>query len=140
MKKGTNDLFEELGADCKIEEFISENSSSFVFHTINEFWEKACEKSGMSKSNIINKSDFNYCYFYDVINGRKIPGRDKIIRLALAMNLSLDDCQQVLRLSDKSLLYPRVKRDSVIIYALNNKLSIFQCNELLGKFDEETLK
>lgn len=140
MKKDTNDLFEELGTDCKIEEFITENSSSFVFHTINEFWEKACEKSGMSKSNIINKSDFNYCYFYDVINGRKIPGRDKIIRLALTMNLSLDDCQQALRLSDKSLLYPRVKRDSVIIYALNNKLSIFQCNELLGKFNEETLK
>lgn len=140
MKKDTNDLLKELSADCEIEKYISENSSSFVFHTINEFWEKACEKSGMSKSNIINKSDFNYCYFYDVINGRKIPGRDKIIRLALAMNLSLDDCQQVLRLSDKSLLYPRVKRDSIIIHALNNKLSILQCNELLGKFDEETLK
>ena len=140
MKKDTNDLFKELGADCEIEEYIDGNSSSFVFHSINEFWEQACEKSGMSKSNIINKSDFNYCYFYDVINGRKIPGRDKIIRLALAMSLSLDDCQQALRISDKALLYPRVKRDSIIIYALNNNFSIMQCNELLSKFNEEKLK
>lgn len=140
MKKNTNDLFEELEGKCKIDDYISSNTSSFVFHTINDFWENACEKSGESKSNIINKADFNYCYFYDVINGRKIPAKDKIIRLVLAMNLSLDDCQQALRLCDKSLLYPRIKRDSIIIYAINNNMTILQCNDLLSKFGEEILK
>lgn len=140
MKKDTNDLFEELGIDCKIDDYLKQNTSSFVFHKINEFWENACKRCGESKSNIINKADFNYCYFYDVINGRKIPAKDKIIRLVLAMNLDLDDCQQALRISDKSLLYPRVKRDSIIIYAINNNMTISQCNELLSKFNEEILK
>lgn len=140
MKKDTNDLFEELGSNCKIDDYLNNNSSSFVNHTLSSFWEDACEKSGMSKSNIINKSEFNYSFFYDVINGRKIPARDKIIRLALTMSLSLDDCQQALRLSDKSLLYPRIKRDSIIIYALNNCLTISQCSELLAKLNEEILK
>ena len=99
-----------------------------------------CEKSGKSKSNIINKSDFNYSFFYDIINGRKIPARDKIIRLVLTMNLTLDECQQALRLSDKALLYPRVRRDSIIIFAINNCLTIAQCNEQLIKFNEEVLK
>lgn len=140
MRKSTDDLFDELGKKCEITDYINNNSSSFVFHSIHDFWEQACKKSGLSKTNIINKADFNYCYFYDVINGRKIPSKDKIIRLALAMHMSLDDCQQALRLSDKPLLYPRVKRDSIIIYALNNNLSFYACNELLSKFNEEILK
>lgn len=140
MKKETNDLLKELEGNCKIDDYIIENESSFVFTSIKDFWNDACKKSGMSKSNIINKADFNYCYFYDVINGRKTPTKDKIIRLVLAMGLSYEDCQQALRLSDKSLLYPRNRRDSIIIYSLKNELSIFQCNELLTKFNEETLK
>lgn len=140
MKKDTNDLFKELEADCEIEDYLNSNTSSFVNYTLSNFWEDACKKSGMSKSNIINKSEFNYSFFYDVINGRKIPARDKIIRLALTMNIGLDNCQQALRLSDKSLLYPRIKRDSMIIYALNNSLTISECNELLNKFNEEILK
>lgn len=39
-------------------------------------------------------------YFYDVINGRKIPSRDKIIRLALALGLSLDECQTALKFAE----------------------------------------
>lgn len=140
MKKDTNDLFEELDNNCKIDDYMNENESSFVYHTLNDFWDSMCDKSGMSKSNIINKSEFNYSFFYDVINGRKIPARDKIIRLALTMDLNLDDCQQALRLSDKALLYPRIKRDSIIIFAVNNSLTILECNELLNKFNEETLK
>ena len=140
MSKNTSDLFEELGNNCVIDDYMNKNTSSFVNHTLNNFWEEACKKSGMSKSNIINKAEFNYSFFYDVINGRKIPARDKIIRLALTMNLSLDDCQQALRLSDKSLLYPRIKRDSIIIYSLNNCLTISQCKTLLNKFGEEILK
>lgn len=140
MKKDTNDLFNELGQDCKIENYLNDNTSSFVTHSINEFWEDACERSGLSKSNIINKSDFSYCYFYDVINGRKIPGSDKIIRLILTMKLSLDDCQQALRMSGKTALYPRIKRDSILIFAINNGLSVYQCNDLLAKCNEEPLK
>lgn len=140
MKKDTKNLFEELGNSCKIDSYMKKNASIFVDNTLSDFWEKMCGKSEMSKSNIINKSEFNYSFFYDVISGRKIPARDKIIRLALTMNLSLDDCQQALRLSDKALLYPKIKRDSVIIYAVNNNLTITECSNLLKKFEEEALK
>lgn len=107
---------------------------------IKDFWETAIEKSGYSKSNIINKSDFSYCYFYDVINGRKIPGRDKIIRLILTMKLSVDECQEALRISGRSALYPRIKRDSIILFAISNGYSIYQLSELLADAGEEPLK
>lgn len=138
--KNTDDLLKELNNKSEIDNYLQSNTASFINYTISDFWNNACEKSGMSKSNIINKSEFNYSFFYDVINGRKIPTRDKIIRLTLTMKLDLDDCQQALRLSDKALLYPRIKKDSIIIYAINNSLTISECNNLLKKFNEETLK
>lgn len=140
MRKSTDNLLNELNHEkCNIEKYLQSNPESFVFDSINEFWENAISRSGLSKSNIINKADFSYCYFYDVINGRKIPGKDKIIRLILTMNLSVDDCQEALRLSGRSSLYPRIKRDSIIIYAINQGLTVYQTSELLIKCGEDAL-
>lgn len=141
MRKSTEDLLEELqNENCKIDEYLKGNGESFVYDKIKDFWETAIEKSGYSKSNIINKSDFSYCYFYDVINGRKIPGRDKIIRLILTMHLSVDECQEALRISGRSALYPRIRRDAIILFAISNGYSIYQLSELLADAGEELLK
>lgn len=140
-KKSTQDLMTELqNSECDIETYLSSNESDFVFADVKQFWENAVKKSGLSKSNIINRADFSYCYFYDVINGRKLPGRDKILRLVLSMHMSVEDCQQALWLCGKSALYPRVKRDSVLLYAINNGYSVYQTNELLHRNGEENLK
>ncbi len=141
MRKSTEDLLQELqNKNCNLDEYLNGNCESFVYDRIKDFWEAAVEKSGYSKSNIINKSDFSYCYFYDVINGRKIPGRDKIIRLILTMHLDVDECQEALRISGRSALYPRIKRDSIILFAISNNYSIYQLTELLQNAGEEPLK
>lgn len=141
MQKKTSDLLKELTAEnADISEYIASNPDSFINGNIKDYWEGIIDKSGLTKSSIINKSDFSYCYFYDIINGRKIPGKDKIVRLILAMKLSLDDCQDALRISGKSALYPKIKRDSILIFALNNSLSIYETNDLLTKYGEEQLK
>ena len=141
MQKKTSDLLKELTAEnADISEYIASNPDSFINGNIKDYWEGIIDKSGLTKSSIINKSDFSYCYFYDIINGRKIPGKDKVVRLILAMKLSLDDCQDALRISSKSALYPKIKRDSILIFALNNSLSIYETNDLLTKYGEEQLK
>lgn len=137
----TDELMESLSDEnCSLDDYFSDNDDSFVNEDIKEFWENLIAKNGRSKSNIINKSDFSYCYFYDIINGRKMPTKDKVVRLSLAMNLTLEECQKALKISGRSALYPRVRRDSIIIYALENQLTIFRCDELLKKYGEECLK
>lgn len=141
MRKNTSELLNELNAqNADLSEYLETNPDNFINENIKEFWDEKIEKSGSTKSNIINKSDFSYCYFYDIINGRKIPSKDKIIRLILAMKLSFDDCQDALRISGKSALYPKIKRDSILIYSINNLLSIYEANDLLLQYGEEPLK
>ena len=140
MRKSTENLMNELqGEDCAISDFIKNNPDSFIHIDIKNFWEDVIARSGMSKSNIINKSNFSYCYFYDIINGRKIPGREKIFRLAITIGLDLEEVQEALRLSGKSALYPRIKRDSIIIYAINQKITVDETNKLLSQFKEQII-
>lgn len=137
----TSELLKSLSKqNCSLEDYFSENDDQFVNEDIKAFWENLITERNYSKSNIINKSDFSYCYFYDVINGRKMPTKDKVVRLGLAMKLTLDECQKALKISGRSALYPRIRRDSILIYAIENHLTIFQCDALLSKHGEEGLK
>lgn len=141
LRKKTDELLEELKfKNTDIQEYIENNPESFIEINLKDFWERIIKNSGMTKSDIINKSDFSYVYFYDVIAGKKIPTSDKIIRLVLAMHLSLEQCQTALRYCGKSQLYPRIKRDSLLIYAISHGYTVFQTQELLIKSGEKELK
>lgn len=141
MLKSTTDLLEQLASDnCSIDEYLEENQDDMIIVEAKDFWESAIARCGMSKCNIINKADFNYCYFYDIVNGRKIASRDKVIRLILSMRLTTEDCQEALRVSGRSALYPRVRRDALLIYGIENHYSIDQVNQLLLSKDEEILR
>lgn len=134
FSKKTQDLLEELKSkNIDINTYLENNTDSLIEINLKNFWDGVVKNSGMSKSDIINKSDFGYVYFYDVINGRKIPSTDKIVRLALATKMTLEQCQTALKYSGKSPLYPRIKRDSVLIFAITHNYDIYQTAELLLK-------
>lgn len=141
MRKSNEELLQELSDGCiSLDAFFATNAAELVNEEIPAFWKTLIEKSGMSKTAIINCADFNYGYFFDIINGRKIPSRDKLLRIIVAMQCTVDDCQSALRISGKSALYPRVRRDSIIIYALTNRLPVSKLHELLIRFGERPLR
>lgn len=139
--KTTQELLKQLSdKETDFAEFVSRAENSFIKKDLNDTWQKLIEKSKFSKSDIINKSDIGYTYFYDILRGEKCPSRDKIVRLILAMQLELDDCQNALELYNWASLYAKDKRDSAMIYAINNKLSVWSLDELLAENELEMLK
>ncbi len=139
--KTTQELLKQLSdKETDFAEFVSRAENSFIKKDLNDTWQKLIEKSKLSKSDIINKSDIGYTYFYDILRGEKCPSRDKIVRLILAMQLELDDCQKALELYNWAPLYAKDKRDSAMIYAINNKLSVWSLDELLADNKLEMLK
>ncbi len=141
LKKKTDELLEELKLkNTDIQEYIDNNRNSFIEISLKEFWTELLERSQKSKSNIINSADISYIYFYEILQGKKIPKKDKIIRLIIAMELDLDDAQNALKYCNQACLYPRIKRDSLIIYAIENHYSIFQTQALLSENGEQELQ
>lgn len=62
-----------------------------------------------------------------------------MISFALAMKLSLDELQSLLRIAHMAMLYPRVKRDSIILHSIAKHESVIQCNIALESFGEPIL-
>ncbi|MBR1530584.1 MAG: hypothetical protein IJ643_00840 [Eubacterium sp.] len=141
IRKKTDELLDELKQkNIDIQEYINNNEDSFIEINLKTMWEEYYKKSNKSKSDIINNADISYIYFYEIMQGKKVPTKDKIVRLMLAMELSLDDCQTALKYCNHSQLYPRIKRDSLIIYAIENKLTLYDLFELLSVNGEEELR
>lgn len=95
------------------------------------YLEACLEKKGLKKSEVIAQTNMQKNYAYQICNGTKKGSKDKIIQLALAMHLDLHDTNNLLSLSNNSLLYAKVKKDAILIYALQHHYNLFKTNELL---------
>ena len=139
--KSTEELLKQLSdKQTEFSEFVNREENSFIKKDLNDSWLGLIKKSKLSKADIINKSDIGYTYFYDILRGEKCPSRDKIVRLILAMKLELEECQKMMKLYNWAPLYAKDKRDSAMIYAVNNSFSVWQLDELLAENKLELLK
>ena len=137
----TEELLEQLKLkNISYEQYLAENEDSFICEDLKNFWKEKIAKCGMSKVDIINKADIGYTYFYSVIGGKNYPSRDTIIKIFIAMGLPLEDCQDALRLYNWAQLYPKIKRDSIVIFALNHSLSLYKLEEMLEDHMEKSFK
>lgn len=86
--------------------------------------------------NVIQDSGLERSYFYHILNGQKLPSRNVIIRICLCISASLTETNQLLRLANQGVLYPRIRRDAAIIFCIENHYSMYQANELLLEYHE----
>jgi len=60
-----------------------------------------------------------------------MPGRNIVLRIAFCMSATYPETSQMLRLAGQGALYPRVRRDAILIYAIEKKLTMQQANDML---------
>lgn len=137
MKTAEQLLFELESSEIK--DYLSENSKEFVIDNIADILNEIIEKKNLIKSEVIEHSQLNKVYAYQILQGKRFPSRDKIIPLCMAMNLTLDETQEVLKRANMPMLYVRNRRDCIIIFAITKRLTVFACNELLYESNEKIL-
>lgn len=93
----------------------------------------------LSPRTLIARSGIERTYFYQLVNGRRRPGRDKIIALCLAARLDLTATQRGLEIAQAGVLYPKNRRDAILIFAVRNHLNALEANDLLDQFGETLL-
>lgn len=121
----------------KYAETLSTNNS---FHTFSEYLCFILREHNITESTLIRNSQIQRTYAYQILNGIKNPGRDKVIALCLAAQMNLEETQRSLTLAGLGQLYPRRHRDSILIFALEHQLSVQQVNELLFEEQEAPLE
>lgn len=101
---------------------------------LKTFLKQALDDRGMTVADLQKKSHIDRTYIYQIMDGSKHPGRDKIISICLGAEMDLEECQRALKIAKEGILYPKNRRDSIIIYAINNKLSVMNLNALLEEY------
>ncbi len=134
-EKNTEMLITALENTETYDAFLEENAEALGLEKLKFALRKYIAQSELDIKDVIKISGMDRAYGYQLFNGTRNPSRDKIIQIAFAMNLELDECNHLLKCSGKQALYAKVKRDSTLIYAFINKLSLNQVDELLIKHD-----
>lgn len=132
----TSEILELLNKAEDIELFTKEHTDCFGDLTLAGYLEHLMETKGLKKSQVIKASGLNESFAYQIFAGYKNPSRDKLLSLAIGMQLTLTECQRFLKLAGVSELYAKNRRDAIIIFGLNKGLSIFQINDILFDLDE----
>jgi transcriptional regulator with XRE-family HTH domain len=140
MRKNTEELLEILHKSTSIEVFMDSYEDNFSDMTLSTFLEDMASKKNLTKSDIIQKSNLSAVYVYKIFAGERNPQRDKLLALAFGLELDLEKTQKMLKIADAGALYPRVRRDSIIIFALNQRTDIITCNEMLYELGEDILE
>lgn len=89
------------------------------------------EERGLSIAQLSEAAMLSRSFTYQLCSGTRTPGRDIILRIALALELTVDEAQRLLRAAQRGALYPRVRRDAIIIFCLNRKKGVCEADEIL---------
>lgn len=138
----TDELLKKLRSsrlEASLKEYTSLLETQPSFRSFAEYLKDYLEKHEICESELIKDSLISRTYAYQILNGTKNPGRNKVLSLCIAAKMSYEETQKALLLADFGKLYPRRKEDSVIIFALEHQLSVLQTNELLFEECNTTL-
>lgn len=136
----TKDLEMELRHAESLDEFLNENGQALKAKNVSEYLEDLLIKYKAGKGDIVKKAGLTGTYGYQIIDGTRSAGRDKLIQLAFGFPLKVEETQRLLRCGGYAELYVKKRREAFIIYALEKGYDISRVNELLYENNEKTLE
>lgn len=139
IKKPTDELMESLNSSPSIDNYLQKEQDYLITASLAVYLNQLISDKNLKKSQVIKDAELNEIYGYQIFSGKRLPSRDKLISLAFGLALSLEETQQLLKYAGFSPLYPKNKRDSIIIWGINHHFNICQTNEELYNQAEETL-
>lgn len=141
MTDKTSDLMEKLQSTentAELDKYLEEIRDKYP-KDLSSYIKAILAEKGMSIADMQKKSGIDRTYIYQIMDGSKNPGRDKIIAMAVACKMTLPECQRALEIAQEGILYAKNRRDSLIIYAIGKKMNIVEINGLLDEYKFEPL-
>lgn len=136
-EKSTGVLQSELKNAVKLEDFLENNATVLKAKTVSEFLMEMLIKYNLEKSAVVARSGLSGTYAYQIFDGRKAAGREKLLQLAFGFPLTLDETQHLLKYGGFNELYVKNKRDAYVMYAIEKKYDIPTINKLLLESGEK---
>lgn len=135
----TDEMMDKLLKSNNISEYIKENGEAFVDLTISQFLSEYIKAHKLVKAAVIKDAEISEIFGFQVFSGTRNPSRNTLLSLCIAMKMNLDEVQSSLKIAKYAPLYPKYKRDSIIILGIHNGKGVCHINNELYDNGEETL-
>ena len=135
----TDELRSALMESPDLDTFLEENEDRFIRRNIQELLKELFLKTDLSKAELARRSGVSTVYLHQLFSGRRTPSRDRLICLAIGLSATLEETQQLLRRAGQAELYPRDRRDAILIYGIVQQEDLQKVNSQLFDANEETL-
>jgi len=134
MKITTTDGLTRILKNAKdIQIFLQENETYITNPTLSEHLKKLLSLKDMKRQDVINNAQLDSNYINQLFSGHRTkPSRNQTLSLAFGFGLNNEETDRLLKIAGVGALYPKNKRDAVIIHSLETGKSITQTNEILS--------
>ena len=139
LEKNTSDLQQELLSKPNLDRILSENAASFQQESATALLNRLYERTGLSKITLAKRSGMSEIYLHQIFGGQRTPSRDRLLSLCCAMDATLEETQEVLKRSSLARLYPKNRRDAIILHDIAHGTPLMEINNILFQEGEKPL-
>ena len=130
----TEELLRLLFMESSLDHWMTESASHSALPEFCDYITGLCRERGEAPERVINRANIEKSYGHQLFSGRRKPSRDTVLQLAFGLELDYEGAQELLKIARKSLLHPRVKQDLVIVFCLQHRDSLVDCQLALEQY------
>ena len=138
-RKNTNQLLHELMDTNDLHRVLTENDASFREDGLTDALQRLFEERSMAKTTLAKSSGISEVYLHQVFSGRRCPSRNRLLCLCFGLSVEVEEAQRLLQHAHHAPLYPRDRRDAILIYGLSHRLTLPEVNDALFRGTLEAL-
>ena len=131
----TSGLLSRLFKTRNIGHFVNRFKDEMTAPVFSEYISNLCETKNIKQSVVIRNSDIERTYGSQLFRGIRKPSRDKAVQLCFGFGLTVSEAQALLKAAGKNALYPKIKRDAVILFCLEREMRIYQAQDILAELE-----
>ena len=134
----TEDLVKRLMASGTLEAYLAEDGAT-IDRALTDYLAELLVERHLKRADVVRDSGVNGTFVYDIFKGKSAPGRDTAIMLAFGLRCDVRETQRLLRLAGVSELWPKRRRDAIILWCIKQGMSRAACDDELFRLGEATL-
>ena len=93
-----------------------------------------CAKYGKKPGELQKSVAISKSQLYAVINGTRRPGRELVVKIALALGVTTEEIDELLKLAGHKELYPKNREDAIVKFGIEHQKTIYEINEVLKEY------
>ncbi|WP_375179903.1 helix-turn-helix domain-containing protein [Enterococcus rotai] len=131
QEKDTDALLHSLKKAENFQTALSETRDHTIDQTLKGYLNTWLLNKKITKSTVLKKAGITEATGYQYFDGKRNPSREKVVALAIGLDLLLEETNELMKKTGYAQLYPKHPWDAIVIYGITHHLTITEIDDLL---------